>query len=254
MAWIESHQSLLTHRKTIQAAAELRISRHLLIGHLHALWWWSLDNAEDNGSLGRVTPEIVAEAAGWPQRKASAFAAALLNAGFLDGSRGAFVLHNWYKYAGKLNEKRAKDRDRKKEVAAISSGIPTEVAGKSQAPTNQPTNQTNLTHHTNPADEAAAVFASFGTVTSGTVRAINEDVEDFSAEWVLLAVKQASRSAFEGQPGWNYVHSILERWKVQGGPDEPRLQAVSKPTGRRNGGASADTDLAGWREYKAGEA
>jgi len=149
MAWIESHQSLLGHRKTLRAAHILKVTRYTLIGHLHALWWWGLDNAENDGSMGDVSAEELAEAAGWPVRSASAFVEALVIVRFIDRDEAGLRLRNWWEYAGKLNAKRTRDRERKAEavagsraeVAGISGGIPPEVARKSQAPTNQPTNQ-----------------------------------------------------------------------------------------------------------------
>ena len=149
MAWIESHQSLLGHRKTLRAAHILKVTRYTLIGHLHALWWWGLDNAENDGSMGDVSAEELAEAAGWPVRNASAFVEALVIVRFIDRDEAGLRLRNWWEYAGKLNAKRTRDRERKAEavagsraeVAGISGGIPPEVARKSQAPTNQPTNQ-----------------------------------------------------------------------------------------------------------------
>lgn len=148
MSWIESHQSLLTHRKTLRASAILKVNKHQVIGHMHALWWWALDNAEDDGCLGEILPEELAEAAGWPARKAAEFMAALETVKFIERTDCGYTLHNWYKYAGKLNEKKAKDRARKAESSGNSSGFPAEVAEKSQAPTNPPTPTvpTNLTN------------------------------------------------------------------------------------------------------------
>lgn len=64
MAWIESHQSLVTHGKLLKLARQLGINKYEAIGHLQALWWWTIDNATD-GSLAGHTPAIIAEAAGW---------------------------------------------------------------------------------------------------------------------------------------------------------------------------------------------
>jgi len=248
MSWIESHQSLLTHRKTIRAATELGISKYLLIGHLHALWWWALDNLDDQGCLLDLTDAEIAHAAGWP-RKAPPFVQALTLAGFIDGALGRRGLHDWWQYAGKLNAKRATDRARK------SPRLPTELQGKSQAPTNQPTNQpTDSTNHTNRLDAVGAAFACFGKVTSGTVQAIEGDVEDFSLEWVEKAVRVAAKGGFDDKPAWSYVSSILDRWKKQGGTDDERLQATRQPA--RRGARSADDPasvVAGWERYAAGE-
>lgn len=116
MAWVQSHQSLSRHPKTLRAAAMLKISRHLLIGHLQELWWWGLDHADAQGDIGKLTPLELAEAAQWSGRRAAqadAFVNALLSCGqegkpgFLEQSQdGRFRLHDWYDYAGRLNEQR----------------------------------------------------------------------------------------------------------------------------------------------------
>lgn len=146
MAWIESHQSLVTHRKLLRLATKLHADKFKLIGHLHALWWWGLDNAQNDGSLGEAFPEEIAAAAGWDMRKGGEFVAALVFAKFLDEREdGAYVLHNWHRYAGKLNAKKTKDKERKREIAANSDGIPAENATKPQAPNN--------TNHTTPSEQ-----------------------------------------------------------------------------------------------------
>jgi hypothetical protein len=112
MAWIESHQSLSRHRKTLEVVMMLHVDRHKLIGHLHELWWWGLDNADAEGQLGHVPPRALANAAGWPARDAQRFADALVTAGFIDRTdAGDYVLHDWFDYAGKLAEQRALRRE-----------------------------------------------------------------------------------------------------------------------------------------------
>lgn len=113
MAWIESHQALQRHRKTIRAANLLKITRPLLIGHLHCLWWWALDNADSDGRLGQVSAAEIAEAAEWSTRQADRFLDALVDAGFLEvGDDGALRLHDWYDYAGKLCDRRTANAER----------------------------------------------------------------------------------------------------------------------------------------------
>lgn len=73
-----------------------------------------------------------------------------------------------------------------------------------------------------PIDDVVADFAAFGATNAGTVRAIEEAIEDFSLEWVKRAVSEARGSGAEGAVPWNYCLRTLERWKIQGGPDEPR--------------------------------
>ncbi len=265
MAWIESHQSLLTHRKTLRLQAYLQEDRMKLIGHLHALWWWGLDNAKDDGYIGDITAKELSLAAEWTSiqpgknndRRAIRFRKGLLDARFIDEKPDGLYLHDWFEYAGKLNLKRVADRERKRgksggssvEVAGNSSGVPAEVAG-----TNQPTNQpTDLTNHTNPVDMVCSDFAKFGKVTSGTAQAIEEDVGDFSLEWTQRAVKVAARSGFDEKPSWSYVHQILERWKQQGEPDDGRVKAPQRASGRGKRRTPDGPGTDDWARYAAGQ-
>ncbi len=106
MAWIESHQALARHWKVIRLATALGIGKPQAIGHLHLLWWWAADYADD-GNLEKFTnPEITAAAewAGDPD----AFVKALQDACWLDGKK----LHDWEEYFGKVLHGRRRNRDK----------------------------------------------------------------------------------------------------------------------------------------------
>jgi len=143
MAWIESHQTLRAHPKTRKAARALDIPPVHVIGHLHALWHWALDLADD-GDLSKFDADDLAIGAEWegdPQQ----FVDALVDCGFgggpgflerdgaygdpEDGLTGALVLHDWWAYAGKLVSRRQRDRKRKSE--ARSDTTPEDVRGTS---------------------------------------------------------------------------------------------------------------------------
>ena len=103
MAWIESHQRLEKSWKLHRLSQLLKISPYQAIGHLHAFWWWGLDNAGPTGNIERFTPNEIGIAAGWdrhcderiqdhdrgPREYPSpyAFCHALVTAGFIDVSR-----------------------------------------------------------------------------------------------------------------------------------------------------------------------
>lgn len=106
MAWIEVHQSLPTHRKTLAAADALDLSPAQLVGHIVCLWLWAIDNAPD-GHLN-VSVRTVARAAQWdgdPQ----AFVDALTAAGFLEDG---MLIHDYEDYIGKLIDRRKANADR----------------------------------------------------------------------------------------------------------------------------------------------
>lgn len=196
MAWIESHQSLSRHKKTLKAAARLSLDRHTLIGHLMELWWWGIDNVPSNGFMGDVTDEEIAFAADW-NGDASQFVEALIVAGFIDDSAEGRVLHDWFDYAGKLLDKREKDalrkREKQEEKKRLSIGITTEICSKSSG---------------NPAERSVEAA---GTVPYRTVP--NQETRDhdpfadakgsdgytveFETFWAAYPRKLAKREAFK---------------------------------------------------------
>jgi hypothetical protein len=107
VAWIELHQAVWTHRKTFELAALLDIDETYAAAHLIRLWTWSLDNAPD-GDLSSVSDRALAYGSGW-RGDATAFASALLGAGWLDDDR---QIHDWDEYGGKLVNARAAERQR----------------------------------------------------------------------------------------------------------------------------------------------
>jgi len=113
MAWIETHQSLLTHRKTYEAADRLDIKPVYLVGHLVSLWCWCLDNAPD-GTLQGVSTRIIARAAQWDDDP-DTFVNALIGAGYLDLDDDTLTIHDWWDYAGKLIDRRQANATKQKE-------------------------------------------------------------------------------------------------------------------------------------------
>lgn len=124
MAWFEAHQNMPRHRKTLILAASLGVSRREAIGLMWDLWAWGLDNADIDGRLIGLTAQDIADAMDFPRKKGAKLMDALTESGYVEQLDGVYVLHDWRDYAGKLNERRAKDRVRK------SSGNPAEIQRK----------------------------------------------------------------------------------------------------------------------------
>ena len=118
MAWIESHETLRAHPKLKKLARILKIHPAQAIGHLHCLWWWSMNYAS-NGDLTNFDPEDIADGAAWdgsPQELIDALVSCGVNgAGFLERVDGQLFIHDWDRYIGKLLESRQSDRDRKRQ-------------------------------------------------------------------------------------------------------------------------------------------
>lgn len=162
--WIESHQSLSRHRKTLAACAALRVDRHKLIGHLQELWWWGLDNADAGGLLGDVSDRAVAEAAGWPVRQASMFIGVLIDSGFVDRTDQGLVLHNWYLYAGKLTDQRQSRRESNRRAQSAHRQRLRQQAVSADDADNKPSTVPDLT---GPVNDAAAAASPGGAGGSG---------------------------------------------------------------------------------------
>lgn len=109
MAWIELHQSLPTHRKTLKLKKLLAVETAAAIGHICCLWLWALDNAPD-GFINDVAADDLAAIMfykGDPENLLKA----LIEAGFVDENGR---LHDWDDYAGKLIERRNYETERKR--------------------------------------------------------------------------------------------------------------------------------------------
>lgn len=248
MAWIESHQSLARHRKTLRAAGLLRVDRYKLIGHLHQLWWWAIDNVPVDGDLGDLTDYEIAAGAEWDGGPEE-FVQALTQAGFVDMTERGRCLHEWYEYAGKLLERREQDAVRKREsrrkrppdIHRTSSGNPAEIQRMSVV------TQPNSTEPNAPAEEVQPndpdpLPAKPSTpdgwdellsyvqknrlewyTTHAVTAAMVEAVEKLGAPIVRVAVEQA---VLNGAAGWSYVNSILVSWMEAGLKTEEQARAA----------------------------
>ena len=119
MAWIESHQSLGTHRKLLALCEELRLPDYAAIGMLHCLWWWALDNAPQ-GDLAGIYDRNLAGVSHW-SGKPEAWRRALVSAGWPDEQDGRRTIHDWQDYAGKLIEKRGANAARQRRFRQMKS-------------------------------------------------------------------------------------------------------------------------------------
>lgn len=255
MAWIESHQSLSRHRKTLRAAKLLRCDRHKLIGHLHELWWWALDNAEPDGRLPGITPGELAEAAGYTKE---GFTDALIEAGFVEVVDSELTLHDWYDYAGKLNDRRAvtrqSNRERQQRRRDKQRDTTPPVTRDRHADVTRDRRDENVTVTTlpnqpNQPNQPAAVAASAAaaaeepagrifraweaatgtTVTRQTGERIDHWLEALPEAAVLKAIVETGNN---GAKRWSYTEAILERFQRDGWEvDSKPAQSSAAPAG-----------------------
>lgn len=111
MAWIKSEQALASHPKVHLLAKDLGINVAQAVGHLHLLWWWALDYADD-GNLTRYR-DFIPSASQWSGDE-ELFINSLIKYGWLDENEGTISIHDWLDYTGALIETREKDAERKR--------------------------------------------------------------------------------------------------------------------------------------------
>jgi hypothetical protein len=112
MAWIESHQTLSHHPKTLRLAGALKCGVPAAIGYVHLLWYWGLDYARDGDIDGSMRDQVAA-ACYW-RGKPEQFWMGLLQSGFVEATDGGVRIHDWMDYAGRLLDRRAQHAARSK--------------------------------------------------------------------------------------------------------------------------------------------
>lgn len=159
--WIESHQSLGRHPKTKRLARKLGVSIPCTIGHLHLLWWWALDYAQD-GDISNFEPLEIADEMMWTGDPDDLISA-LKDAEFLDFEPSKLTIHDWDDYAGKLLEQRARhaevmrqQRIKRKEVTLPSRDNHAAVTVLATVPNLTVPNQPNKTEQNLPPAAACA--------------------------------------------------------------------------------------------------
>lgn len=119
MAYIEAHQSVLTHRKTLRLGRLLGMDRFCVVGRLVALWSWALDNAQD-GIVTVADSDILADVMGW-EREPAELCEALVTSGFLElaGDGSFYILHDWASHGGKILRRLEAQGERTKLTATL---------------------------------------------------------------------------------------------------------------------------------------
>lgn len=236
MAWIELHQSVWSHRKTLLLADALEIDPIYAAAHMIHLWTWALDNAQD-GDLSGLPPRVIAAGAGWPGDP-ERFVAAVVAAGFLDRDAESLVIHDWYDYAGRLIERREQHRERMRRARAKKATerahhVLSTDGSRAQLPNHTKPNQEDTAAADNAparATEPAAASPGEAQAREQTLELINRHfpkwtvsgrpyelllsyADDLGWELILLAVQ---RTLGAGKTDIRYCMGILRRWDEAG--------------------------------------
>lgn len=215
-AWIESHQSLLSHRKTIELAEFLRVNKYQVIGHLHTLWWYALDNVPSDGDLRGASDKTIASAAGWTGK--ANFAEGLRQVRFISDGK----LHNWPDYAGRLQDQRAANRERMRRARAAN--VQHTNGTRAGATEPYPT-QPNTTE-----PKAAAALSLLANLHEQNIGTISPNRGDELRRWAerlpqdepdaLATIRYAFDETRDNAERftWRYVEAVLSRLEQEGWP------------------------------------
>ena len=112
--WVAVDCDVHTNPKIIDLAAALKVSdTDLIVGKLCRLWAWAKLRGIEDGRLGRLPEQEIADIMRW-RKSAKALVAALVEFRLLDQTEdGGYAIHDWYELNGKATEKSRKDRERK---------------------------------------------------------------------------------------------------------------------------------------------
>lgn len=100
MAWIESHQELERHPKTLDLINLMGWDLDTTIGKLHRFWWWCVDYAED-GDLRKHNDNRLSAAVGVLPSDSKRFIEAMVQSGWID-REPYFRVHEWWEYIGEF--------------------------------------------------------------------------------------------------------------------------------------------------------
>lgn len=226
MAWIELHQSLPTHRKTIEAAAELDVPPVQMVGHLCCLWLWSLDNAEDgvlvtSRARNALRNSTIASASHWTGDP-DAYVAALLAVGYLDQNDEALRIHDWDDYAGRLLSARKANRDRQRrhrqKQKTTTNDDPTDndnvtVTSPSRNGATVPYRTEPISSSSSQAPLSELIQKHLGVVGPEQYRMCKELADEFGVDMLAEAMRIARE---RGKAHAGYVAGIANQWRQHG--------------------------------------
>ena len=127
-AWFAFPTTLYGSKQALIAADILKVERWEAVGLIAGLYTWSVDNADRNGLLENVSASVLADALGYPKKKAAALVKALAEAGIIEVLEERTILvKDWYEIGGRLADVREKGAEKKRKQRAASYACPKDV-------------------------------------------------------------------------------------------------------------------------------
>jgi hypothetical protein len=125
MAWISVHDHV-DGKKLRRMSKMLNCSKAEALGILNFLWFWGLNNADENGRIEDADRDDIAEVlSGKTQLPLDEVVTALFNSGWLDDVEGCIYLHDWSDWQEqwyKFRKKKDYDAKRKRLERSRSKG------------------------------------------------------------------------------------------------------------------------------------
>lgn len=224
MAWIELHQAVWSHKKTLILAAELNIKDMYAAAHMAHLWSWGLDNTPD-GDLSDLPYKVIASGAGW-DGEPEAFVKAAIKAGWFDETETGLLIHDWDEYAGKLMERRNAERERSRQRRLLKGVTTDRKTTAVRPPVDQQTTVGTVPNSTlpnnNDDDRASEKLnfvntyeQEFGRLISPTdMQQLESYTTDGMEEEVVCEAIRRARA--QNVLKVSYVRSVLNAWKAEG--------------------------------------
>lgn len=113
MSWIESHDTLGQHPKTLALMSALNTDLPQTVGLLHLLWHFTLKYAWRKGDLSGYSNAVIAQAIGW-RGDAEQLIKCLQESGWMDDKR----VHDWLDFAGRIVDGRIYNEKRRRKTAS----------------------------------------------------------------------------------------------------------------------------------------
>ena len=120
MAWIESHENLRSHVKTARLRRLLGITTAQTVGHLHMLWWWSIEHSKYGLFPPDYEAQDIADGCGWEGDPNTILNAFLVSGWLKRRDNGWIEVHGWLGRCGAMLKRRYRNElDKVESVAEL---------------------------------------------------------------------------------------------------------------------------------------
>lgn len=110
--WFAMDCNVFTNPKVLRLAAALKLDVDAAVGKLGRLWAWAMLTGNEDGFIGFLPDDEVADIMRW-KKKSAALIGAMIECGLLEDGEDGKVLHGWTDLNGNFQSKKRRERERK---------------------------------------------------------------------------------------------------------------------------------------------